>query len=225
MHTDSNLAVIDAEEQRGLAVFWQYLSQVFMDIPDHSIIERTRELLPFIQEMGKINSNASRAAEKLTNFLNEYADLEKNVSDERLNISYTFLFYLDAPIPASESAWLSPDGLIMQEQWEQVMLTYKAHDFSKPEGYIEPEDHIGLEFLFMAALSGTVADLLNNKPQDYERQTQNLMASKKRFLDRHLGKWIAPFAHRVIEKGKDTFSLYTGASLLAFALSELEKTW
>jgi TorA-specific chaperone len=169
------------------------------------------------------NDEAGTAAKKLETFLSECNGLTDDEIDERLNISYTAIFYLNMPVFTSESAWLSPEGLIMQEQWEQVMRIYEIYGFKKPESYAEPEDHIGLEFLFMASLSNSVAKLLQQKPPENTKQTERLMACKKHFLEVHLGKWAKGFANGVLKKSADTMSLYAGAALLGAAMVEFEK--
>ena len=213
--------MIDAREEWGRAVFWHYLSEVFMDVPNSSIIEQTRELLPLIEEFE--GDKAERAAKLLRSFLEECNNLPAAAIEEQLNICYTALFDLNAPVFMSESPWLSPEGLIMQEPWEQVKLTYKAFSFTKPKTFHEPDDHIGLEFLFLAALSGAIADLLEKKPEDYETAAANLRAGKKRFLERHLGKWINSFAAAVFTKGSP-LNLYAGAAFFGAAMVELEST-
>lgn len=218
---DIDLTATSAKEQRGRAVFWHYTSQVFIDIPDHVIVERTRTLLPLVSELSE-NGKADMAAKKLTAFLSECDGLTDDETDERLNMAYTAVFYLNTPVFTSESAWLSPDRLVMQEQWEQVLCIYEMYGFKKPEAYPEPEDHIGLEFLFMASLSNSVAELLTQKPQDYMKQAERLMVCKKRFLESHLGKWIGMFVTGVLKKS-ETMSLYAGAALLGAAMVELEE--
>lgn len=223
MRTDHEPTITDAGEQKGLAVFWSYLSQVFISTPGKDSIEGTRELLPLIEELAHIDEKAGKAAKKLRSFLNICDNLSDEEVEERLNLAYTSLFCLTTPVFMTESSWLSPDGLVMQEEWEKVMLTYKKYNFNKPQDCSELEDHIGLEFLFMASLSFKIAELLNDRPDGYETSVNTLLTEKKAFLTNHLGKWIAMFAESVYKKDNN-LGLYSGAALLGLVIVGFEKS-
>lgn len=111
---------------------------------------------------------------------------------------YTRLFIGPGTLPSPpwESVHLGTDRLIFQESTLAVRDAYRRGGF-KAAGYPrEPDDHLGTECSFMAALAQRAGDAwaAGNK----EAALSDL-AIQRDFLDRHLLRWIGLFSCRLRE--------------------------
>lgn len=127
------------------------------------------------------------------------AALRKAVDDTSLAEAagqYTRLFVGPASLPSPpwESAQVGTDRLIFQESTLAVREAYRRAGF-KAAGYPrEPDDHLGTECSFMAALAErTREEVLEGKGE----AARDDIAAQRSFLDRHLLGWIALFSARL----------------------------
>ncbi len=215
-----------AAAERGSAAFWYFPARVLITHPDSGIMEMTESFLPLMAELASGNGVPCLAgsADLLAAFVEKACSIGKEKLEETLNIDYTTLFLAGMGcVRTSESAWLSPGGLIMQDPWDRVMDTYRAWSFKKPAECKEPEDHIGVELLFLSALSNTAADVIEAAEGVWEEKYEKLSAARSRFITGHLGKWAGLFSAAVAERSKGKLTLYAGAAKLAEGLAELYK--
>jgi putative dimethyl sulfoxide reductase chaperone len=86
-----------------------------------------------------------------------------------------------------ESVYTHPDRLIMQDARDQVVQLYRAEGLDKIAEWNVPEDHIALEFEFMAHLCQKACQALatGDRPG-----ASAYLEKQKSFLDQHLCKWI-----------------------------------
>jgi anaerobic sulfite reductase subunit A len=89
-----------------------------------------------------------------------------------------------------ESVYTSPERLIMQDARDEVLATYRAKGLDKVETLNVPEDHISLEFEFMAYMCQETMNALDYK--DWSGVTGSLMEQMD-FLVQHLMNWIPGF--------------------------------
>ncbi len=118
------------------------------------------------------------------------------VSVEEAKTAYTKLFVGPHRPPAApwESVHLSADGLLFQESTLRVRQAYRAAGF-KAAGYPhEPDDHLGTELSFMAALAASSMEKWRSG--DGLGARADLM-SQQRFLDDHLCRWVPLFCSAV----------------------------
>lgn len=214
------------DELRGMAGLWYYLSQVFITVPDKSILPFTAELLGVLEEMLKEGGQAPlarQAADELKLFLTQAEGLNDTELEDKLNRDYTFLFLMGRGcVPLSESVWISPSGLEMQEPREEVYTAYEDWGFEKPPTCKEPEDQFGVEMLFLASMARTAAERLE-AGEDISRAER----FTAKFISEHPARWAAHFAAGIrtrmqSEGAQEVLPLYIGAALLAqFLLTEL----
>ena len=109
-----------------------------------------------------------------------------------------------------ESVYRSKTKLTFQESTLQVRELYERFGVQAPAIHREPDDHLGLELAFVAALS----DLAARAAVAYDAtQLTRCFETQKDFLRDHLLAW-APTCLELVEKHAET-GYYRGAALLA----------
>lgn len=129
---------------------------------------------------------------------------------EQLAADYADI-YLNHSLRAapSESVWLDPDNLAMQEPMFGCRDWYRGHGLAAPDWRHRPDDHLVHQLQFIAHLMDP-------------REGADALADAARFMDEHLLRWIAPFAERVACRSRSR--LYAGlATLTAAYLGELRE--
>jgi len=113
-----------------------------------------------------------------------------------LLLDYTRLFLGPNHIIAKPygSVWLEQQETLMGESTVAVQALYREGGFEIDEGFRELPDHIAaeLEFLYLLIFRENEAHQ-QGKPEEMAAT----VALRKRFLDEHLGRWVAPFTAAV----------------------------
>lgn len=118
-----------------------------------------------------------------------------------------------------ESVYTSSKGLIMQEARDQVLAIYRAKGLSKEESLEFPEDHIALEFEFMAYLCQETEQALEAKDWPV---VSALLIDQLDFLNQHLLNWVPQFCTD-IEKFAET-QFYKGVGKVTQGYLAMEST-
>jgi TorA maturation chaperone TorD len=119
--------------------------------------------------------------------------------------------------PVWESVYFSPARLIFQEETFNVRNWYGRYKLELKNKNKEPDDHIGLEFLFIAHLAKGGLEALEK--QEFT-EADAFFQAQKDFLAEHLLKWGAAWCDEVDKYAKTDF--YRGISLIVRgALAEL----
>ena len=140
-------------------------------------------------------------------------------SFERLRADYTRLFIGPGKVIAApwESVYFSDERLTFQEQTLDVRNWYRRFGLEADKIHQEPDDHIGLELLFLSHLAAQGIQALNE--QDNTR-FEMLLDAQREFLQKHVGSWALTWCELVEENARTDF--YKGlASLTRGVLSEL----
>lgn len=92
------------------------------------------------------------------------------------------------------SVHLSEEGIMMQDEWEEMLYLYAELGLQRAKTTVEPEDHLALELECMAYLCQRAADALQNGedvdvPGTIQRQIS--------LLDDHLLRWVPAFVEKV----------------------------
>lgn len=121
-----------------------------------------------------------------------------------LLIDYTRLFLGPVDIVAKPygSVWLSGENQLMQDSTMDVLDLYREGGFEIDEGFRELPDHIAaeLEFLYLLLFRENEA-----QQQDDAERLAGVVNLRKRFLDRHAGRWVGPFAAAVEAGAQSAF--------------------
>ncbi|HWR41235.1 MAG TPA: molecular chaperone TorD family protein [Patescibacteria group bacterium] len=124
----------------------------------------------------------------------------------------------DAAYPY-ESVYTSPKRLIMQEARDQVLAAYREKGLNKSEMMDFPEDHIALEFEFMAHLCQETQKAVT--AQDWPT-AMACFKDQIKFLSQHLWNWIPGFCSDV-EKFAGT-EFYRAVAKITHGYLRLERT-
>ena len=158
--------------------------------------------------------------------LKEWCDQNKDgLQDDTitdLKVDHTHLFIGTKKIiaPPYESVYLSEFPQVFQEQTLQVRGWYRRYGLEPEKIYKEPDDHIGLETIFIAHLAKlSLAALDAGDTENFE----SILDAQRTFLKEHLFVWGPHWCGLIIEHAKSDF--YRGIALvLRGGLKELADT-
>lgn len=155
--------------------------------------------------------------------LGRYLQHQGSNSEIDLAVDYARVF-LGAGIVGNEAAYpyesvyTSPKRLIMQDARDQVLAAYRAKNLKKTETLDIPEDHIALEFEFMALLCQETQQAVAE--QDWSA-VSDCLKEQLEFLTAHLLNWVPAFCHD-IEKYAGT-DFYKAVAKIASAYLRIER--
>lgn len=197
---------------RGRAAFYEFFSLAYRKPAEESFLDIIKQFQPHFQasaeEIG--SDDLKNGAAKLAEFMNTM-DQDGDLLST-LNRSYTSLFLLGGTsVPTSESVYLSPDKLMKQEPWEEVMRMYAQHKFGIPVSFKEPEDHISIELLFMYFLAEKAAKALE---EGNDEEAIDMINAQKEFMDKHLYRWAPVFCDAVLSKKLPHIKMLDAVTLL-----------
>ena len=138
--------------------------------------------------------------------------LDKDCLDQLcVEFAELFLGVGKNPVHPYESVYTQKDCLVMGASVTEVRKIYHRNGFVKTSSFKEPDDHLSVEFEFMAMLSHKMNINLTN--YNFRDAAIN-WSEQKYFFNRHIAKWLTDFCTELIE--------YTGNSFYA-AISEITK--
>ena len=98
--------------------------------------------------------------------------------------------------PVWESVYFSKDRLIFQEETLQVRQWYARYGAEIEQLHKEPDDHIGLELIFVAHLAQVALDKLAKADNE---GFQSALTAQSQFLDEHPLRF-APAWYKLVQK-------------------------
>jgi TorA maturation chaperone TorD len=154
-----------------------------------------------IEKVRKLAGNVRKSA--LTDLAAEYATL--------------FLGVGEKPVHLIESVHLGKDHLLYEEPYHEIMDAYKSLGFEKEKNFREPEDHVGVEFDFMAALCRWTSRTLQDKDIKNSIAYLNL---QKEFLRDHIMRWVPRMCQQLQDTATSDF--YKSLAQLTSGFIELD---
>jgi TorA maturation chaperone TorD len=132
---------------------------------------------------------------------------------EQIQSDYTRLFIGPGKVlaPPWESVYFNEERMTFQKQTLDVRHWYRRFGIEIEKLHQEPDDHIGLELLFMAQLASLCLDALN------EHDTirfEEVEAAQGDFLNYHLGIWALSWC-KLVQKHAET-DFYPGLAYLTY---------
>jgi TorA maturation chaperone TorD len=121
---------------------------------------------------------------------------------EELQVDYTRLFLNPTgPLAAPyESAWLAGrDPMRVEQVTQSVLDSYRSGGYEVDADFKDLPDHIAAELEFLYALIFREARAAASG-NDAERA--EAIDLRRRFVERHLGRWIGPFAEAMRSGGE-----------------------
>jgi TorA maturation chaperone TorD len=101
-----------------------------------------------------------------------------------------------------ESVHRNPMRLMMQDEWEAVLLLYREFGFVRSEDAVEPEDHLGIELECMAHLCERCYHASIQGDSDARSSAR---AMQRTLLEDHLLKWVPLFVSAVLKDADTEF--------------------
>ena len=130
---------------------------------------------------------------------------------QELLLDYTRLFLGPIDILAKPygSVWMEGEKVVMGDSTMAVLDLYREAGFDLDENFREVPDHIAAELEFLYLLNFQESEARRAGDTDGLVRVADL---KRRFLQNHLGRWVAPFTEAV-KNGADTTFYKTLADL------------
>jgi len=180
------------------------LSQdVFDDVPFGAEQEETKLGLELLQKWAKENRTEL-----------------KDAAFDELRVDYTRLFVGVGKVlaPPWESVYFGEDRMVFQERTLQVRSWYRRFGLEPEKLYKEPDDHIGLELLFLAQLARLGLQALEENNQ---ARFDECLLAQSQFAAEHPLKWVPAWAASMEANAKTDFyrglAHLTQGALLAIA--------
>lgn len=195
---NSEIENIDVDMHKGREVIYAVLSNIFLNMPADELFTNVEAVFLSFElddSADKMMTDGLKAVQDFIKNRNILNKEEKKQFDDKILHDYTRLFCLGDSVPVSESTYLSPSHLTMQEETGKVFYIYKSCNFDMKHTSNEPLDHIAYELMFMSYLSKGIAQ--NIEKGDME-QVNSLLYLQKMFLAEHLLKWVEMFTKSVI---------------------------
>lgn len=190
------------------AAIYAFLSRAFKSEVDKSFLEKVIAIEPTVKLLSE--SQEEEDLKEADRLLHEFAQQVKKRQDTEehligdLAAEYASLFLGVSPntVHLVESVYLGKDHLLYEKPYHEVLQAYRSLGFEKEEGFLEPEDHIAMEFEFMANLCRWEAKTI--EMGDVENSTKYLNLQKE-FLSEHLMKWVPELCHKLKGAAISTF--------------------
>lgn len=196
----------------GEILFLGLLGKAFYNEPDRKwldelIAEQVFAEAPFGAEQPEI----VRGLEILQEWTMSHADGLSEGNFAELKMDYTRLFIgLDAlPTAPWESVYFSRERLVFQEQTMQVREWFARFGLQAERLNREPDDHIGLELIFVAHLAKMALNSLELNDHD---SVGKYLQAQRDFLFEHLLRWGPAWTRLVKEHAGTDF--YRGLAYL-----------
>ena len=141
---------------------------------------------------------------------------------QELLVDYTRLFVGPTGALAQPygSVWLEDGSSLMRESTVAVNALYDEGGFELAEDFRDLPDHVAAELEFLYLLLFRRAEAARNAdPAAAERFAQ----TQRRFLDEHLGRWVAPFTAAVRDGAQTAFYRGLGGLTESFVRSEVHE--
>ncbi|MEQ6375633.1 molecular chaperone TorD family protein [Bacillaceae bacterium S4-13-56] len=208
---DQNLNEMDQERSR----IYELFGRLWLELPQKELVVQSQEGFWKGFPVPVDNDQMTRGIDELL----KWSEASKNYSVEEtvteLRSDYAKLFIGPATVeaPPWESVYRSKRKNVFGLQ------TYAVRDFFHRFGLEltrknqEPDDHIGLELLFMSYL----IDCISN--QKFEEQ--ELIKAQSQFLEEHILTWISDFSNDVQKNANTPF--YKGLALLCEGFVTMDK--
>ncbi|HVN16344.1 MAG TPA: molecular chaperone TorD family protein [Anaerolineales bacterium] len=170
--------------------------------------------------LGADQTETQRGLELLQRWANENRDgiSESEMKALKQDQLYLFIGIDKVLAPVWESVYFSEQRLVFQVQTLQVREWYSRFKLQAERINREPDDHIGLELIFIAYLA---ARALQAMEENDESGFNELLQAQRDFLSDHLLRWGPAWAKLVKKHAETDFYLGLGhlthGALLALA--------
>jgi TorA maturation chaperone TorD len=191
------------------AAIYSFLSRAFKKEVDSRFLQNVGTIEPTLGLLSRSQTGSELVeAHKL---LAEFADSSKNLDNEKkdalltgLGAEYAGLFLGMGPKPVHliESIHLGGAHLLYEQPYHEVVQIYKNLGYEKDRTFKEPEDHVAVEFDFMANLCKWTSKTLDDGDVDAAIRYLNL---QKEFLENHITRWVPALCDELSKTANSSF--------------------
>lgn len=205
----------------GESLLCGLLGKILYEEPDQAWLETLiREDVFAETPLGADQAETQRGLELLQRWANENRNGISETKMKVLKQDHLYLFIgVDKVLaPLWESVYFSEKRLVFQEQTLQVREWYSRFQLQAERINREPDDHIGLELIFIAHLASRALQAIE---ENDEAAFNELLQAQRDFLSEHLLCWGPSWAKLVKQHAQTDFYRGIGhlvhGSLLALA--------
>jgi TorA maturation chaperone TorD len=150
------------------------------------------------------------------------ASIREGETEPALHRDYDRLFVGPNPLlaPPYESVHLTVEQLMFDTPTFEVRAAYRAFGVQAPRLNREPDDHLGLEFSFLALLCCQAHDALANGD---EAAVEMSLQAQRLFLGDHLLRWAGKCLTAVESHADTTF--YRGVGAVGLGVTNRAAFW
>lgn len=203
----------------ALAASFSTLARLHLSAPTSEILEELKTLYAEWPLQEEFTQTPTRP-ETITGLSewNKSFETSEDAGDIADDLNLLYGRTATAKIAPYESVHRGQDGLVFDAQTLEVRDLYRELNLQAPNLNREPDDHIGLEFDFIAqVLTFWLTALDNNAPSDAERYRNAVVT----FHEDHVSLWIPAFLTKAHELADSSF-IRGLLSLSLGAVKELE---
>ncbi|MEW6969711.1 molecular chaperone TorD family protein [Trueperella pyogenes] len=198
----------------ALAAAFITLGRLHLDAPDEATLAQLRTMY---HEWPLADPALADTAAGLQAW-NDSFERAESVDQLRADINALYGRTATALVAPFESVHRGKDGLVFDEETLQVRAEYQQIGLQAPHLHKEPDDHIGLEFDFVAQVLVRVLDALEVGALTDANRYLDVVG---RFYREHLALWAPHMLVAAREQAQTAF--YRGVQALSLgALAELE---
>ncbi len=195
---------------------YSFLSRAFKLEADRRFLQDIEEIRPTIQMLSE--SQTGNELKEANRLLIEFAEQSKGLEGEKMDkllidlaaeYARLFLGVGEKSVFLVESVYLGKDHLLYEKPYHEIVEAYKSLGYEKDKNFPEPEDHVAVEFDFMAKLCRWTSKTIDDGKVKKGIAYLNL---QREFLRDHMNKWV-PLLCQELEK-TTTSPLYKSLALL-----------
>jgi TorA maturation chaperone TorD len=137
------------------------------------------------------NPKINKGLEELIQCTASLDQLPASQAIQKIQVEYTHLFLGPGrpQAPLWESVYRTPEKVLFGWTTLQVREAYLQHGFEIKLKYRQPEDHLGLELMFLSTVSYYIAKDLKDKAT--QAQALSIVRNQIAFINEHPLTWIS----------------------------------
>lgn len=151
-------------------------------------------------------------------FITELENAKANLEDTALEYTHLFIGPGRLPVYPWESVFRSEDSILFTQKTLEVRNAYYNAGFRPTLSPHIADDHIALEFGFIATLSHQACVAYE---EHNDAAFDAILTHTKTFIDQHMLKWVPSYMHKVIALGQ--FPVYSAILAAASRFLEIDR--
>lgn len=212
-HSKEGTTVLDNDQLDALAAVFATLGKLHREPPDDATLGLLRDMVDDWPLMGTDDAREGVRRWALSRDARESAEAIARDHNRLYGVSAT------AVVAPYESVHRDDDGLLFDSSTLRVREAYRAQRLQAPRLNREPDDHIGLEFDFVARL---LLRALDAEADGARASAQEELDAARDFLGTHPLQWAPAMLSRAAAAAETHFM--AGLALLSMGALESART-